>query len=42
MEYKGDDDSIFKISQYSEKSPGDLKKFAVTPPPVKDHQLILV
>ena len=31
---------IVVISQNTEKSPGDLKKFAVTWTPVKDHQLM--
>ena len=36
--------SIIKISQNTEKSPGDLGRFAVTPvllSPVKNHQLML-
>ena len=34
-------DSAAKISQNTEKSPGDLRKFAVTQTPLKDHQLML-
>ena len=34
--------SITKISQNTEKSPGYLRKLAVTLTPVKDHQLILL
>ena len=34
--------SIIEISQNTEKSPGDLKRLAVTQPPVKDHQLMLM
>ena len=33
---------IIKISSNTEESPGDLRKFAVTQTPVKDHQLMLV
>ena len=33
---------IFEISQNTEKSHGDLRWFAVTQIPVKDHQLILM
>ena len=36
------DYSIFKIDQKSEKSPGDLRRLAVTQTPVKDHHLTLV
>ena len=36
------DYSIIKIGQNIEKSLGDLKIFAVTETPVKDHQLKLV
>ena len=32
---------VFKISQKTEKSPGSLKRLAVTQNPVKDHQLTL-
>ena len=35
------DDSITKIGQNAEKSPGDLRRLAVTQTPVKDHQLML-
>ena len=35
-------DSIVKIGQNTEKSPGDLRRLAVTQTPVKDHQLMLV
>ena len=31
-----------KIGQDTEKSPGDLRRLAVTKTPVKDHQLMLV
>ena len=31
-----------KIDQYTEKSPGDLRKLTITKTPVKDHQLTLV
>ena len=31
-----------KIGQNTEKSPGDLRKFAVTQTPVRNHQLMLV
>ena len=31
--------SITENGQNSEKSPGDLRRLAVTQPPVKDHQL---
>ena len=31
---------ILKIGQNTEKSPGDLNKFAVTQTPAKDHQLL--
>ena len=34
--------SIVKISQNIEKSPGDLRRLAVTQTPVKDYQLTLV
>ena len=34
--------SVVKIGQNSEKSPGDLRKLAVTQTPEKDHQLTLV
>ena len=33
---------IVKIGQNTEKSPGDLKRFAVTQTPVKDHQQTLM
>ena len=36
------DHSIAKIGQNTEKSPGDLRKIAVTQTPVKNNQLILV
>ena len=35
-------DSIIKISQNTEKSPGDLRRLAITETLVKRHQLILV
>ena len=34
--------SIVGIGHNSKKSPGDLKKLAVTQTPVKDHQLMLM
>ena len=34
--------SIIKIGQNTEKSPGDLRRFAVTQTPVENHQLTLV
>ena len=34
------DDKIIKISQNTEKGPGDLRRLAVTP--VEDHQLTLM
>ena len=34
--------SIIKIGQIAEKSPGDLKRLAVTQTPVKNHQQTLV
>ena len=33
---------IIEISQNTEKSPGDLRRLAVTQTPVKNHQLTLV
>ena len=33
---------IIKIGQYTEKSPGDLRRLVVTQIPVKNHQLTLV
>ena len=35
-------DSIAEYDQNTEKSPGDLKRLAVTQTPVKNHQLILM
>ena len=35
-------DSITENSLNTEKSPGDLRRLAVTQTPVKDHQLILM
>ena len=35
-------DSIIENGQNTEKSPGDLRKLAVTQTPVKDHQLTLL
>ena len=35
-------DSIIENGQNTEKSPGDLKRLAVTQNPVKDHQLTLM
>ena len=34
--------SIVEIGQNTKKSPGDLRRFAVTHTPVKDHQLTLM
>ena len=34
--------SIVENGQNTEKSPGDLRRLAVTQTPVKDHQLTLV
>ena len=34
--------SIAEIGQNTEKSPGNLRKLAVTQTPVKDHQLTLM
>ena len=34
--------SIIEVSQNTEKSPGDLRRLAITQTPVKDHQLMLV
>ena len=34
--------SIIEIGQNTEKSPGDLRRLAVTQSPVKDHQLTLM
>ena len=36
------DYNIIKIGLKTEKSPGDLRRLAVTQTPVKDHQLTLV
>ena len=36
------DYNIIRISQNTEKSPGDLRRFAVTQTPVENHQLTLV
>ena len=33
---------IIEINQNTEKSPGDLKRLAVTQSPVKDHQVTLM
>ena len=44
LEIKGrghPDYCIIKIGQNTEKSPGDLREFAITQTPVKDHQLAL-
>ena len=35
-------DSTVKISQNTEKSPGDLRRLAIAQTPVKDYQLMLV
>ena len=35
-------DDIITIGQNNEKSPENLRKLAVTPTPVKDHQVALV
>ena len=34
--------NIIEIGQNTERSPGDLKKFALTQNSVKDHQLTLL
>ena len=36
------DYNIITIGQNTEKSPGDLRRLAVTKTPVKDHQLRLI
>ena len=36
------DYSFIKIDQNSEKSPGDLRRLAVTQTPVRNHQLMLM
>ena len=36
------DYSIIQIGQNTKKSPGDLRRVAVTQPPMKNHQLMLV
>ena len=36
------DDSIIKIGQNTEKSPGDLRRLVATQTPVKNHQLTMV
>ena len=36
------DYSITKTGQNTEKSPGDVRKLAVTQPPMKDYQLTLL
>ena len=36
------DYSIVKIDQNTVKSPGDLRRLAISQTPVKDHQLALV
>ena len=36
------DNNIIKINQNTEKSPGDLRRLAVTQFPKKNHQLTLV
>ena len=35
------DNSIIKIGQNTEKSPGDLRRLAVTQTPTRNHQLTL-
>ncbi len=35
-------ESIIEDGQNTEKFPGDLRRLAVTPTPVKDHQLMLM
>ena len=39
---KHPNNSIIEDGQNSEKSPGDLRRLAVTQTPVKDHQLKLM
>ena len=36
------DNSIIRINQNTEKSPGDLRRFAVTQTSMRNHQLALV
>ena len=36
------DNRIIKINQNTKKSPGDLRRLAVTQTPVRNHQLTLV
>ena len=36
------DYSIIKIGRNTEKSPGDLRRLAVSQPPVKNHQLMML
>ena len=35
-------DNIIKMGQDTEKSPGDLRRLALTQTPVEDHQLIII
>ena len=35
-------DSIAKNGQHPETSPGDLRRLAITPTPLKNHQLTLM
>ena len=42
MNWGNPNSSIVEISQNTEKSPGDVRRLAVTQTPVKDHQLTLV
>ena len=41
-ENRESDYSIAVISQYTQKSPWDLRKLTVTQTPIKDHQVTLV
>ena len=36
------DNSIAKLGQNIKNSPGNMRRFAVSQTPVKDHQLMLV
>ena len=42
LEIRKQEESIIKISQNTEKRPGDLRRLAVTQTPVRNHQLMLV
>ena len=42
LEVGGRVETIVENGQNTEKSPGDLRRLAVTQTPVKDHQLMLM